>query len=146
MPSGRTVPGPDGATLRGMEPTTAPAPAPRSLAASLLVIAGLLYLGLGVVLGLLWAGGAQLGSLFPVGWLLPALLIASGALMTARRRADLVLAGWGVMAFLVFQLDLTLWLDASTLGVDDPGAFDGTILVGALGLVPLILRPAFRRS
>ncbi|MFO1541270.1 MAG: hypothetical protein ACKOTZ_12645 [Chloroflexota bacterium] len=119
-----------------------PRPAPPGPA---LPIVGALYLGLGAILGVLWAAGLLPGALFPTGWLLPAVLVASGALMVARRRFDLVALLWGVLALVVFQLDLALYLDAAVVGVDDPAAFDAALIAGALGLVPVILRGGFRR-
>lgn len=110
-----------------------------------LPIAGALYLGLGAILGVLWAAGMLPGALFPTGWLLPAVLVASGALMAARRRFDLVALLWGALALVVFQLDLALYLDAAVVGVDDPAAFDGALIVAGLGLVPVILRGGFQR-
>lgn len=128
------------------DPTPAPPePAgtgsPRGL---LLSAVGVVYAGFGAVLGALWLFGSVDASLFPTGWILPVVLLASGALMVVRRRFDLVAVLWGGLAFAVFQIDLAVYLDGQALGVTDPAAFDATILVVALALVPVILRPAFR--
>jgi hypothetical protein len=106
--------------------------------------AGLLYAGIGLVLGGAWLLGEARSSLFPTGWLLPAVLLVVGALMTLRRRFDIVAVLLGALTLAVFQLNLAVYLDGAALGVDDPGAFDATILIALLGLVPLILRPRFR--
>lgn len=105
---------------------------------------GLLYLGFGAVLGITWLMGEVSASLFPTGWLLPAVLGISGLLMALRRRFDIVAVLWGGLTLAVFQLDLSIYLDAAALGVSDPAAFDATILTAGLGLVPLVLRGGFR--
>lgn len=110
----------------------------------LLPAVGLIYLALGLVLGGAWLLGEARSSLFPTGWLLPAVLAVGGALMLARRRFDIVAVLFGGLTLAVFQLDLAVYLDGAALGVDNPGAFDATILVAVLGLVPLVLRPRFR--
>lgn len=110
----------------------------------LLPAVGLLYLGFGIVLGGVWLVGDIQDSLFPTGWLLPAVLGVSGALMTLRRRFDIVAVLWAGLTLAVLQLDLAVYLDGAALGVDDPAAFDAVILVAGLGLVPLVLRPHFR--
>ena len=129
----------DAAKAGGGGPVRAPRPGPA------LPVAGAVYLGLGAILGVLWVAGLLPGALFPTGWLLPAVLVASGALMVVRRRFDLVAILWGALALVVFQLDLALYLDAAIVGVDDPAAFDGALLVAGLGLLPVILRGGFRR-
>ena len=106
--------------------------------------AGLVYLGFGLVLGGAWLIGEARSSLFPTGWLLPAVLVAGGALMLVRRRFDIVAVLFGGLTLAVFQLNLAVYLDGAALGLDDPAAFDATILIAALGLVPLILRGRFR--
>jgi len=121
-------------------PPTQPAPS----WASALRGAGLVYLALGLLLGAAWSIGGIESSLFPTGWILPAVLIASGALMTARRRFDIVVTLWAGLTLAVFSLAALLYTDALNLGLDDPAAFDSAIIVAALGLVPLVLRPAFR--
>ena len=123
-----------------MRPSGPPAPAPsccfpRSASSTS---------ALGLVLGGAWLLGEARSSLFPTGWLLPAVLVVGGALMVARRRFDIVAVLFGGLTLAVFQLDLAVYLDGAALGVDDPAAFDATILVAALGLVPLVLRPRFR--
>lgn len=110
----------------------------------LLPSAGLVYLGLGLVLGGAWLIGEARSSLFPTGWILPAVLMATGALMVIRRRFDVVGVLWAALAIAVFQLNLAIYLDGAALGVDDPSAFDASILVAVLGLVPLLLRGGFR--
>ncbi len=111
----------------------------------LLPAAGLAYLGLGVTLGLAWLLGWARSSLFPTGWILPAVLAASGGLMVARRRFDIVAVLLGGLTLAVFQLDLAVYLDGAALGVENPAAFDAVIVVAILGLVPLVLRGEFRR-
>ena len=110
----------------------------------LLVAAGLVYLGLGGVLGVAVVFLGIESSLFPTGWLLPAVLLASGALMSARRRFDLVVTLWGGLTLAVFLLGVLVYVNALDRGLDDAAAFDATIIVAALGLVPLVLRAAFR--
>jgi hypothetical protein len=125
--------------------TPAPGPA-RSASSLLLPAAGVLYLGLGLVLGGAWALGEVRSSLFPTGWILPAVLLCSGALMVARRRFDIVGVLWAALALGVFQIDLAVYLDGQALGVTDPAAFDATAIAAALGLLPLLLRGGFRGS
>lgn len=110
----------------------------------LLPPAGLVYLGLGVVFGLVYVVGDVRTSLFPTGWVLPFVLIVTGVLMTARRRFDIVAVLWFALAAAVFLLDLELVTRGLDLGVTDPAGFDATIIVFALALLPLILRPQFR--
>lgn len=111
----------------------------------LLPAAGLIYLGLGLVLGGAWLIGEARSSLFPTGWILPAVLAVTGSLMVLRRRFDLVGVLWAALAIAVFQLNLAIYLDGVALGLDDPSAFDASVLVAVLGLVPLLLRGSFRR-
>jgi hypothetical protein len=106
---------------------------------------GAIYLALGVVLTIVWVIGDVDTSLFPTGWLLPAVLLVTGGLMLIRRRFDLVATLWGALALAVFLLDMSVYIDSLSLGVNDPGAFDPTMVVGLLALVPLVLRPQFRR-
>jgi hypothetical protein len=110
----------------------------------LLRAVGLLYVGLGLVLGGVWLIGQARSSLFPTGWILPAVLVISGILMVACRRFDIVGVLWAGLVLAVFQLDLAVYLDGVALGVDDPAAFDAAILAAGLGLVPLLLRRQFR--
>jgi hypothetical protein len=131
-----------------LEPVTSPEAPGRPTGPSgslLLPAAGLVYLGLGLVLGGAWLIGEARSSLFPTGWILPAVLLATGALMIVRRRFDVVGVLWAALAIAVFQLNLAVYLDGAALGVDDPSAFDASILVAVLGLVPLLLRGGFRR-
>ena len=83
-------------------------------------------------------------SLFPTGWLFPAVLLASGALMSLRRRFDLVATLWGGLTLAVFLLGVLVYVNALDRGLDDAAAFDATLIVAAFGLLALILRPAFR--
>ena len=106
--------------------------------------AGLVYLALGALLGAGWLLGSLDPALFPTGWIFPAVLLSSGALMTARRRFDIAVTLWAGLALAVFILAALTYSDALTLGLDDPAAFDSAIIVAALGLVVLVLRPAFR--
>lgn len=113
-------------------------------ATPLLPAAGLVYLALGVVFGLVYVVGDVRTSLFPTGWVLPFVLVATGLLMTGRRRFDIVVVLWFTLAAAVFLLDLELVTRGLDLGVTDPAGFDATIVTFALALVPLILRPQFR--
>lgn len=127
---------------------TEPAPAAARAGASPLEIAlsavGLAYLGLGVVLGIVFLFGGVQSSLFPTGWLFPAVLLISGGLMTARRRFDIVATLWGGLTLAVFMLDVLLHVSSLDLGFDDPAAFDATVIVAGFGLLALLLRPSFR--
>lgn len=124
---------------------TKPGPrSPTSAWAPLLRAVGLLYLALGGLLAVAWAVGDVEPSLFPTGWIFPAVLLASGALMAARRRFDLVVTLWAALTLAVFVLAALTYTDALTLGLDDAAAFDSAIIVAAFGLVALVLRPAFR--
>jgi hypothetical protein len=119
-------------------------PGPPSMWAPILRGAGLLYLALGGLLAVAWAIGEVDPSLFPTGWIFPAVLLTSGVLMTARRRFDLVVTLWAGLSLAVFVLAALTYTDALTLGLDDAAAFDSAIIVAAFGLVALALRPAFR--
>ena len=106
--------------------------------------AGLVYLGLGgLLLVVFFLGGVQ-SSLFPTGWLFPAVLTASGALMTVRRRFDIAITLWGGLTLAVFLLGVLVYVNALDLGLDDAAAFDATVIVAGFGLLALALRPAFR--
>ncbi|MEA2027189.1 MAG: hypothetical protein U9O18_10905, partial [Chloroflexota bacterium] len=83
-------------------------------------------------------------SLFPTGWLFPAVLLVSGALMTVRRRFDIVVTLWGGLTLAVFLLGVLVYVNALDRGFDDAAAFDATLIVAGFGFVALILRPAFR--
>jgi hypothetical protein len=109
-----------------------------------LVGAGLVYVALGLLLGAAFFVFDIESSLFPTGWIFPAVLLVSGALMAVRRRFDIVITLWAGLTLAVFMLGVLLYVDALDLGVDDPTAFDASIIVAALGLLPLVLRPAFR--
>ena len=110
----------------------------------LLVGVGLVYLGLGGVLAVVFFLGGIQSSLFPTGWLFPAVLLVSGALMATRRRFDLVATLWGGLTLAVFLLGVLVYINALDRGLDDAAAFDATLIVAAFGLLALILRPAFR--
>jgi hypothetical protein len=127
-----------------MSRTSAKPPSqPRSPWALVLRVAGLVYLALGAVVGSAWLFGGIDSSLFPTGWIFPAVLLATGTLMTLRRRFDLVITLWAGLTLATFILAVLVYTDALTLGLDDPAAFDSAIIVAALGLVALVLRPAF---
>lgn len=119
-------------------------PAPASPWAFVLRGAGLVYVALGLVLGAGFLVAGIESSLFPTGWLLPAVLLLSGLLMTFRRRFDLAVTLWAGLTLATFMLGVMLYVDALDLGLDDPAAFDASIIVAALGLLVLALRPAFR--
>lgn len=126
-----------GTSPRQDPPTTSPW-------AAVLSGAGLVYLALGLVLGAGFLVAGIESSLFPTGWLLPAVLLLSGLLMTVRRRFDVAITLWAGLTLATFMLGVMLYVDALDLGLDDPAAFDASIIVGALGLLVLALRPAFR--
>jgi hypothetical protein len=105
---------------------------------------GLFYLGAGVVFGVVYLAGGVTSSLFPTGWILPAVLAITGGLMTLRRRFDIVGTLWAALTLAVFLIDMDVYLIGLDLRLIDPAAFDATIIVGALGLVTLVLRPRFR--
>jgi hypothetical protein len=112
--------------------------------AAVLVGSGLVYLGLGVLLGIVFLLGGLESSLFPTGWLFPAVLALSGALMALRRRFDIVAVLWGALTLAVFLLGVLVFVNALDRGLDDAAAFDATIIVAAFGFLALVLRPAFR--
>lgn len=122
-----------------------PTSQPSSPWAPVLVGAGLAYLGLGVLLAIAFVFGGVQSSLFPTGWLFPAVLIATGALMAARRRFDLVATLWGGLTLAVFMLGVLVYVNALDLGLDDAAAFDATLIVAGFALVALLMRPGFRR-
>lgn len=105
---------------------------------------GLVYLGLGGLLMAVFLFGGIDSSLFPTGWVFPAVLLATGALMAVRRRFDIVATLWGGLTLAVFMLGVLVYVDALDLGLDDPAAFDASIIVAGFGLLALVLRPAFR--
>jgi hypothetical protein len=112
--------------------------------ATALVIAGLVYLALGALLAVAFFVGGVQSSLFPTGWLLPAVLLSSGALMATRRRFDMTITLWAGLTLAVFMLGVLLYVNALDRGLDDAAAFDAAIIVAGLGLIPLLLRPWFR--
>ena len=105
---------------------------------------GLVYLALGAVTGAGWLIGGLDPTLFPTGWIFPAILLTSGALMTSRRRFDIAITLWSGLTLAIFILAALTYSDALTLGFDDPAAFDSAIISAGLGMVVLALRPAFR--
>jgi lysylphosphatidylglycerol synthetase-like protein (DUF2156 family) len=119
-------------------PSADPAPA------TVLAGAGLVFLALGAVLGAAYVVGDIRTSLFPTGWLFAAILLMTGGLMTIRRRFDVVATLWAGMAVAVFMLDVQVYMRTLDQGFEDPGAFDATVIVAVLGLVPLLLRRSFR--
>jgi hypothetical protein len=121
-----------------------PTPQPSSIAATALVACGFVYLALGALLAVVFFVGGLQSSLFPTGWLFPAVLLASGGLMATRRRFDLVAVLWGGLTLSVFMLGALLYVNALDRGLDDAAAFDSAIIVAAFGLLPVLLRPAFR--
>lgn len=128
-----------------MSATSPHDPPPRpSPWAAVLTGAGLVYLALGLLLGAAFLLAGLDSSLFPTGWLFPAVLLGSGALMTARRRFDLAITLWAGLTLATFLLGVLLYTDALNLGLDDPAAFDASIIVAGFGLAVLALRPAFR--
>ena len=106
--------------------------------------AGLVYLALGWALAIVFYLGGVQSSLFPTGWLFPAVLILSGALMVARRRFDVVVTLWGGLTLAVFMLGVMVYINALDHGLDDAAAFDAALIVAAFGFVALLLRPGFR--
>jgi hypothetical protein len=107
-------------------------------------MAGLVFVGLGALLGVVFFFGGIQSSIFPTGWLFPAVLLVSGVLMTVRRRFDIVVTLWGGLTLAVFLLGVLVYVNALDRGLDDAGAFDATLIVAGLGFVPLLLRPLFR--
>ena len=126
------------------EPTPPPLPRPAPAWATALLVTGLAYLGLGFLLAIAFVFGGVQSSLFPTGWLFPAVLIASGALMAARRRFDLVATLWGGLTLVVFMLNVLVYMNALDRGLDDAAAFDAALIVAGFGLLALVLRPGFR--
>ena len=94
--------------------------------------------------GVVYLVGGVTSSLFPTGWILPVVLVVTGGLMAVRRRSDIVMTLWGALTLAVFLIDMEVYFVGLDLRLVDPAAFDATIIVGALGLVALILRPGFR--
>ena len=63
---------------------------------------------------------------------------------TETGRFDIAITLWAGLTLATFALGVLLYTDALNLGLDDPAAFDASIIVAGLGLVVLVLRPAFR--
>jgi hypothetical protein len=122
-----------------------PASQPASPWATALAAAGWAYVALGGLLAVVFVFGGVQSSLFPTGWLFPAVLILTGALMAARRRFDVVATLWGGLTLAVFTLGALIYTNALDLGLDDAAAFDATLIVAGFGLAALLLRPGFRR-
>jgi hypothetical protein len=124
--------------------TPPPLPRPATAWATSLLMFGLAYLGLGFLLAIAFVFGDVQSSLFPTGWLFPVVLVASGALMAARRRFDLVATLWGGLTLVVFMLNVLVYMNALDRGLDDAAAFDAAVIVAGFGLLALVLRPGFR--
>ena len=127
-----------------MTTASPPGPASTPVSAVVLTAAGLVYVALGLLLGGAFLLAGLESSLFPTGWLFPAVLVLSGLLMATRRRFDLAVTLWAGLTLATFMLGVMLYVDALDLGLDDPAAFDASIIVASLGLIVLVLRPAFR--
>jgi lysylphosphatidylglycerol synthetase-like protein (DUF2156 family) len=126
------------------EQTPSPPTTGSSVLPMMLSGAGFVYLALGALLAVVFVVGGVQSSLFPTGWIFPAVLLITGALMATRRRFDIVGTLWAGLTMVVFMLDVLLYVDSLDLGFDSPAAFDATIIVAVLGLIPLLLRPQFR--
>ena len=105
---------------------------------------GLVYLTAGIVFAIAYFVGGVTSSLFPTGWILPLVLIATGGLMAAGRRFDIVATLWAGLTLAVFLIDMEVYMIGLDLRLADPAAFDATIITAGLGLIALILRPRFR--
>jgi hypothetical protein len=125
-----------GSDLSGSDPSGQA----RSSWAPVLIGAGFVYAALGALLVVVFFLGGIQSSLFPTGWLFPAVLLVTGALMAARRRFDIVATLWGSLTL----LGVLVYVNALDLGLDDAAAFDATLIVAGFGLLVLVLRPAFR--
>ena len=110
----------------------------------LLTSAGAVYLFMGAGFGAAWLWGGVDSSLFPTGWLFPAVLLSTGLLMTVRRRSDVVMVLWFAFALAVYLLDMSIVTAVLERGLTDTGGFDSTVIVFLFALVPLLLRPQFR--
>ena len=125
--------------------TPPPFPKPPSLLwVPALVIVGLAYLGLGALLAIVFVFGGVQSSLFPTGWLFPAVLLVTGGLMASRQRFDVVATLWVGLTAVVFMLGVLVYVNALDRGLDDAAAFDATLIVAGFGLLALVLRPGFR--
>ena len=128
-----------------MSEVSAPPPSqPSSPWAAVLRGAGVVYLALGLLVGAAWLFVGIDATLFPTGWIFPAVLLVSGALMLARRRFDIAITLWAALTLAIFILAALTYSDALTLGLDDPAAFDSAIISAVFGLLVLVLRPGFR--
>lgn len=127
-----------------VDPDLQPASQPSSTWAPVLVGAGLVYLSLGILLMAVFILGGLQSSLFPTGWLFPAVLLVTGGLMTVRRRFDIVGTLWGGLTIAVFLLGVLVYVRALDVGLDDATAFDASLIVAGFGFLALLLRPAFR--
>ncbi|MEZ4596456.1 MAG: hypothetical protein R3C32_06205 [Chloroflexota bacterium] len=85
----------------------------------LLPSAGLVYLFMGLVFGAAWLWGGVHASLFPTGWLFPAVLASTGLLMTFRRRSDVVLVLWFGRARVVYLLEMSVGTPVLLNGLSD---------------------------
>lgn len=110
----------------------------------LLTSAGAVYLFMGLSFGAAWLWGGVDSSLFPTGWLFPAVLVSTGLLMVFRRRSDVVLVLWFAFALAVYLLDMSIVTAVLERGLNDTGGFDSTVIAFLFALVPLLLRPQFR--
>ena len=126
------------------EVSVAPPDQPSSPWAALVRGTGVVYLALGLLVGAAWLFVGIDAALFPTGWIFPAVLLVSGALMLARRRFDIAITLWAALTLAIFILAALTYSDALTLGLDDPAAFDSAIISAAFGLLVLVLRPGFR--
>jgi hypothetical protein len=120
-----------------------PPSTPASPWSTALIAAGLVYLGLGALIGAAYFFGGVQSSLFPTGWLFPLVLLLTGTLWATRRRFDITMTLWGGLTLAVFMIGVLAYVDALGLGVDDAAAFDASIIVAAFGLLPLLLRRGF---
>lgn len=127
-----------------MSELSAPPPRPPSSSwAAVVRGAGVVYLALGLLVGVAWLFIGIDAALFPTGWIFPAVLLTSGALMLVRRRFDIAITLWAALTLAIFILAALTYSDALTLGLDDPAAFDSAIISAAFGFLVLVLRPGF---
>ncbi len=117
---------------------------PSSSWTTVLRATGAVYLALGLLIGAAWLLVGIDATLFPTGWIFPAVLLLSGGLMLATRRFDIAITLWAALTLAIFILAALTYSDALTLGLDDPAAFDSAIISAVLGLIVLVLRPGFR--
>lgn len=124
--------------------TPPPLPRPSQAWSTALLVTGWAYLALGALLAVAFIFGGLQSSVFPTGWLFPVVLLATGALMAARQRFDLVATLWAGLTLVVFMLNVLVYMNALDRGLDDAAAFDAALIVAAFGLLALVLRPGFR--